>query len=70
MNGYFDHLSRFVNGIPEVREWGIQLEHYIVSGGIKDILDGCDIITYFKKVYACEYEYKNGEKVSGGIVKE
>src|SRR3990167_7794126 len=65
---YFDRIGNFVKKIPEVREWDIQLEHYIVSGGIKDILDGCDIIKHFKKVYACEYEYQNGIPVFPKLV--
>ncbi len=54
---YFDDLSRFMKSVPEVKEWNIRIEHYIVSSGLKDILDGTAIIKHFKKVYACEYEY-------------
>lgn len=54
---YFGDLDRFLAGIDEVKKWGIQVEHYIISSGMKEILEGCDIYRHFKRVYACEYEY-------------
>ncbi|MFA6600907.1 MAG: haloacid dehalogenase-like hydrolase [Candidatus Omnitrophota bacterium] len=55
--GYFDRINRFLRSQPEARQWGIQLEHYIVSSGMLEILEGARIFKAFKKVYACEYEY-------------
>ncbi|HTL48084.1 MAG TPA: HAD family hydrolase [Verrucomicrobiae bacterium] len=54
---YFDNLARFQNSIPEVEKLGITVEHYVVSSGMKEILEGADIYRFFKRVYACEYEY-------------
>lgn len=43
---------------------GLDVEHYIISSGIKDIIEGSDIAKEFKKIYACEYVYdKNGVAV-------
>ena len=67
-SGYFDLLTRFMSAIPEVREWGIRLEHYIISSGIKEILDGASIRKYFKKIYACEYDYEKGRPVFPKLV--
>lgn len=40
---------------------GLDVEHYIISSGIKDIIEGSEIAKEFKKIYACEYVYdKNG----------
>ncbi|MDO4287695.1 MAG: haloacid dehalogenase-like hydrolase, partial [Eubacterium sp.] len=36
---------------------GVQIEHYIVSSGIKEIIEGTDIAQHFKKIYACEFMY-------------
>lgn len=37
------------------KEQGLQVEHYLISSGNKEIVDGCSIAKEFKKVYACEY---------------
>lgn len=58
--GYFDQLEVFMRAIPDAVECGIRLEHYIISSGLKEILDGVSIRKYFKKIYACEYDYQNG----------
>lgn len=55
--GFFPALGRFLNTIPEVREWGIRVEHYVVSSGMKEILEGSSLAKYFKRIYACEYDY-------------
>lgn len=36
---------------------GVQAEHYIISSGIKEIIDGTPIAPFFKKIYACEFMY-------------
>ncbi len=45
-------------------ELGFQIEHYIVSSGTKEIIDGCKIADEFKAIYGCEFHYdKNGEAI-------
>lgn len=58
--GYFDQLEAFLLSLPEVWETGITLEHYIISSGLQEILDGVSIRKYFKKIYACEYDFRAG----------
>ena len=43
------------------REIGVQTEHYIVSSGIKEIIEGTSIARAgnFKRIYACEFMYDN-----------
>lgn len=36
---------------------GIVLEHYIVSSGLKEMIEGTAICQNFKKVYACSFMY-------------
>ena len=36
---------------------GVRIEHYIVSSGIKEIIEGTKIAHHFKKIYACEFMY-------------
>ena len=42
---------------------GVQVEHYLVSSGTKEILEGCSIYDKFTKVYGCEFYYENGVPV-------
>lgn len=45
-------------------ELGVEVEHYILSSGIKEIVEGTSIAKYFKKIYACSYIYdENGEPI-------
>ncbi|CDN31471.1 conserved hypothetical protein [Mucinivorans hirudinis] len=51
-----------------VREWfgriskygaskGVEIEHYINSSGIKEMIEGTPIARYFKKIFACSFFY-------------
>jgi 2-hydroxy-3-keto-5-methylthiopentenyl-1-phosphate phosphatase len=57
--GYFENINRYikskVNGKMEIR-------HYIISSGLKEILDGISIRGKFYNVFGSEYLYdKNGD---------
>ena len=39
------------------------VEHYIVSSGIKEIIEGTEISEYFKKIYACEFLYDSNGSI-------
>ena len=44
-------------------EQGVQVEHYVISSGMKEIIEGTSISKYFKSIFACEFlydEYGNG----------
>ncbi len=51
-----------------VREWfdrinlygaaqGVQIEHYVISSGLKEIIEGSGIADKFTKIFACEFLY-------------
>ena len=53
---------------PGVREWfsrindfgaslGVEIEHYVLSSGLKEIIEGSGIAHEFKQIYACEFYY-------------
>lgn len=42
---------------------GVDVEHYLVSSGTKEIVEGCSIYNCFTKAYGCEFLYENGEPI-------
>lgn len=48
---WFDRINRYGASL------GLTVEHYIVSSGIKEIIEGTPIASCFKKIYACEFLY-------------
>lgn len=55
---FFDGVLDWFKRINEFGEQiGVRIEHYIVSSGIKEIIEGTPIASEFKKIYACEFMY-------------
>ena len=66
-------MGRSIELFPGVKEWfgrinafgeslGVEIEHYIISSGTYEIIQGTPIAKYFKRIYACRYMYdENGE---------
>lgn len=64
----FEEMGEKIEYFNGVQDWfdrintcgekiGVRVEHYIVSSGVKEIIDGTSIAPYFKKIYACEFMY-------------
>ncbi|MBR3908575.1 MAG: haloacid dehalogenase-like hydrolase [Clostridia bacterium] len=62
---YYPGVEEWFESINEYgRENGVEIEHYVISSGIKEIIEGSTINKHFKKVYACEFLYdQNGKAV-------
>jgi hypothetical protein len=50
---YFKRITSFVQ--EEFND--IEVRHYVISAGLKEILDGTTIAKHFHKIFACEYYY-------------
>ena len=46
---------------PRINEYGrslgLEVEHYVISSGMSEIIEGTSIVKEFKKIYACRYYY-------------
>lgn len=64
----FVRLGQKIDYFPGVEEWferinrygqekGVKIEHYIISSGLQEIIEGSSIYKNFKKTFACEFLY-------------
>ncbi len=44
-------------------KYDIEVEHYIISSGLKEIIEGTEIAKEFKDIFACEFFYENDEAI-------
>lgn len=51
VEGWFDLINAYADEI------GVNVEHYIISSGLKEIIEGTSIAKEFEEIYACEYYY-------------
>lgn len=62
------HLGEKIEFYPGLKTWfkrinnfgkkhGFQVEHYIISSGISELIEGCKIAKNFKKIFASAYHY-------------
>ena len=70
---FLNHCGESIQLFPGVREWfarinafgeslGVQVEHYVISSGLREIIEGSGIAQEFREIYACEFYYnENGD---------
>ena len=52
---WFDRINKYGQKL------GLEVEHYIISCGLKEILEGTSIAKEFKRIFACNFAYdENG----------
>lgn len=58
---YYDGVTEWFDKINSIgASFGYEIEHYIISSGVKEIVEGSSIAKYFKRVYANFFAYKDG----------
>ena len=71
---YLRECGKNIKFYPGVTTWfkrindyaeskGVKVEHYLVSSGTIEIVEGTPIFPNFTKAWGCEYYYENGEPV-------
>ena len=70
---FLNHCGESIQLFPGVREWfarinafgeslGVQVELYVISYGLREIIEGSGIAQEFREIYACEFYYnENGD---------
>src|SRR5271165_1507282 len=56
VEGWFDRIGRYVT---KRGRGAVKLRHYIISAGLKEILDGASIRGHFHRVFASEYVFNH-----------
>lgn len=56
LDTWFDRMDEFG------KSQGVQVEHYVISSGLKEIIEGTSISRKFKKIFACEFYYDDETK--------
>lgn len=61
----FDGVSKWFSRINNFgKKLGVCVEHYVISSGLKEIIEGTDIANEFKSIFACEFLYdENGNGI-------
>ena len=58
VSDWFERINRYGDSL------GVQVEHYVISSGLREIIEGSSIADSFKEIYACEFFYdENGVPV-------
>ncbi len=64
----FVEMGQNIDFFPGVTKWferitaygqenGVAVEHFIISSGLKEIIEGSELRDKFRKIYACEFHY-------------
>lgn len=51
---WFERINMFVKKISSDQ---VKCEHYVISSGLKEMIEGCKIADRFKDIFACEFSY-------------
>jgi len=64
----FDGVEEWFSQINQyAAERNLDLEHYIISSGIKEMIEGCSIADEFEQIFASHFVYKDDVAVWPGV---
>jgi 2-hydroxy-3-keto-5-methylthiopentenyl-1-phosphate phosphatase len=55
VEGWFDRINQVC------ADAGMNVEHYIISSGLREIIEGSSIFNHFREVFACEFLYNEND---------
>lgn len=57
---FFPGVTEWFERINEIgKQHHVEIEHFIISSGLKEIIEGTSIAKEFKKIYASEFHYED-----------
>lgn len=56
VESWFERINNFASSL------GIRLEHYIISAGLKEMIEGTQIAKYFSEIFATNYLYNDNDE--------
>ena len=65
--GGLDGLAWFTRMNQFAAQHGLELQHYIVSSGIEEMIRGCSIQSAFRRIYASKYIYEGDVAAWPGV---
>lgn len=51
VKGWFERINAYG------KVYDVEIEHYILSSGLSEIIEGTPIAKHFKRIYACQFHY-------------
>ena len=61
---FYDGVRTWFKRINDYGESkGVKVEHYLISSGNKEIVEGCAIAKEFKEIYGCEFLFDDKTKL-------
>lgn len=57
VESWFSRIDDYAQG------QGLKLQHYVISSGIREMIEGCPIASHFEQVFASSFLYENGVAV-------
>lgn len=55
--GWFPRITNYV-----AKKYKLQLEHFVISAGMREIIEGVSIRKYFQQVFASEYHFDHDQR--------
>jgi 2-hydroxy-3-keto-5-methylthiopentenyl-1-phosphate phosphatase len=52
---WFNRINNFA------KDLNVKVEHYVISSGLREIIEGCGIYKEFRDVFACEFYYDEND---------